>query len=61
MTHEPSKEKLVGISLTKMPHGGYVVFRGLDRDDYGYRSELASFSTLPEAISWISQNMEVQS
>lgn len=58
MTHGPAKEKLLGVTIMKMPYGGYVVFRGKGRDEY--MSELASFSTLAEAIAWISQNMEVQ-
>lgn len=59
--HTDAAEKLSAVTLQKLPHGGYVAFRGRGprgMDDFSFSPELAAFSTLPEAVDWVQRNME---
>jgi hypothetical protein len=48
---------LDGAMLMSQQHGGYTIYRTY-RDGGGYSANIASFSTLDEALKWLKKAME---
>lgn len=59
VTHGPVSGGLPDCHVSALEHGGYAVFgsRLREREFGGMFFPIAAFSTLPEALAWLEQNV----